>query len=516
MASAELKDELTCSICLNLYTNPVTLKCGHNFCGECIERFLDTQKGCVTYSCPQCRAEFPERPILQKNTTLRNIAEHFQSREEEEESEVFCTYCVHTSVVASKTCLWCEASLCDTHLTVHSTAPEHALVQPTKSFRNSKCSHHKKVLMYYCLEDAECLCVSCCLGEKHRGHQVELLNEASKKEQEKLRTIQGNIIKEKEEIEKKVHNLQEHLRQIPEKEAGIMEKVGVQFRDLRMKLENLENQVLNEISKKKEQVSLSVSDLIQQQEMKKDDLSRKISNLDQLCQVKDPLLCLQANKNEIYTVGDSNTNVKEVKEDLDEDPIIQALHRNMVSIMSGLQRGYYVQEASGILLDVKTAANNVHVSDDLRTASATTVKQDRPHTPERFPDSIVLSMMGFSERRLYWDVEVSTVGAWRVGMTYPSISRQGLQSYIGNNQQSWSLRSNNKFYSVKHNGKEIQLNIRPSCYKVRIYLDYSAGQMSFYELGISMRHLYTYSATFTEPLYPVITVLDNAWVRVLN
>ncbi|KAM8923805.1 nuclear factor 7, brain-like isoform 3-T3 [Pelodytes ibericus] len=73
MASASLLDELTCCICLNIYTDPVTLSCGHSYCLVCIGNVLDTQERSGVYSCPECRIEFQERPALEKNRKLRNI-----------------------------------------------------------------------------------------------------------------------------------------------------------------------------------------------------------------------------------------------------------------------------------------------------------------------------------------------------------------------------------------------------------------------------------------------------------
>lgn len=372
--------------------------------------------------------------------------------------------------------------------------------------------------MYYCTEDAECLCVSCCLGEKHRGHQVELLNEASKKKKEKLMIIQDQIIKEREEIVKRVQRLQDHLRNIPERAAGIVERVGVQFRNIRIEMDNLEKNVLNEIHKQHEQVSLSVSDLIQQLDVKKDSLSSNISAIEELCNMTDPLLYLQADRDDFADVLDDSTrNLKKIDaEDLAEDLIMKTLKSGVMNIMSGIQKGYFVHEASGVLLDVNTASNDVHISDDLKTASWSKIHLGRPETPERFECYRVLSMKGFSKGRLYWDVEVSKEGVWRVGMTYPSIRRKGEYSKIGNNNKSWGLRRYRNEYSIRHDGKEISLASQPSCCKVRIYLDYTAGLLSFYELGNPMRHLYTYSTTFTEVLYPVIVVTDNASMRVLS
>ncbi|CAI9623681.1 unnamed protein product, partial [Staurois parvus] len=131
MASANLRAELECPICLNIYTDPVMLGCGHNYCRGCIDRVLDTQEGSGGYSCPECREKFQERPALQKNRKLRNIVENFLSTQPEpEESGVFCTYCIHAPVPAVKSCLHCEASLCINHLKVHSKSPEHILSDP--------------------------------------------------------------------------------------------------------------------------------------------------------------------------------------------------------------------------------------------------------------------------------------------------------------------------------------------------------------------------------------------------
>ncbi|XP_073492756.1 uncharacterized protein [Aquarana catesbeiana] len=66
MASATVREELTCSICLDVYRDPVSLRCGHYFCRDCIETALDTQEG-GRYTCPECRGKHPKRPNLKQN-----------------------------------------------------------------------------------------------------------------------------------------------------------------------------------------------------------------------------------------------------------------------------------------------------------------------------------------------------------------------------------------------------------------------------------------------------------------
>uniref|UniRef100_A0A8C5MYS3 Uncharacterized protein n=1 Tax=Leptobrachium leishanense TaxID=445787 RepID=A0A8C5MYS3_9ANUR len=572
MASADLRDELTCSICLNIYTDPVTLPCGHSFCRTCIGDVLDTQEGSGAYKCPECRAESQERPALETNRKLRNIVENIRSTHpEQEEAGIPCTYC-DSPVPAAKTCLHCEASLCDKHLKKHSKSAEHVLTEPTTSLENRKCSVHKKVLEYYCCEDAACICVSCSLAGEHRGHQVEILNEASEKKKEKLRNILQKLTSQREEAEKRVQSLEKLRRQVQGKAAGVTERVTALIRDIRKQLEALEKRVLSEISRQEEQVSLRVSDLIRQLEIKKEELSRKMGDIEELCDMTDPVTVLQGRESDRDDYCDTeDTERHDIKVhdagDLDVGLIFVTLRSGLSGIVTGITRRRRVPEASDMLLDVNTASdmlldvntasdmlldvntasdmlldvntasdmlldvntasdmlldvnlasNDVSVSGDLKTVSGSRINQRRPETPERFQNCAqVLSSRSFSSGRHYWEVEGSESGEWRVGMTYPSIERRGLQSLIGNNNKSWCLgKSSNKMYYMLHDSKSIQFPHSSSCHRLGIFLDYEAGRLSFYELCDPIRHLHTFTAAFTEPLHAGFWVWgDNSWVRI--
>ncbi|XP_030626817.1 E3 ubiquitin-protein ligase TRIM11 [Chanos chanos] len=75
MASSSLNEDLSCSICLDTFSNPSTLPCGHSYCMRCIGNYWDQQCGKGTYNCPQCRQTFPKRPPLSKNTLLSSMLE---------------------------------------------------------------------------------------------------------------------------------------------------------------------------------------------------------------------------------------------------------------------------------------------------------------------------------------------------------------------------------------------------------------------------------------------------------
>ncbi|TNN40680.1 Tripartite motif-containing protein 29 [Liparis tanakae] len=81
------EEQVHCSICLDVFTNPVSIPCGHNFCQCCILGYWKTSP---LYQCPMCKKSFHKRPDISVNTVLREIAEQFKEirvRSEEEEKK---------------------------------------------------------------------------------------------------------------------------------------------------------------------------------------------------------------------------------------------------------------------------------------------------------------------------------------------------------------------------------------------------------------------------------------------
>ncbi|XP_077327585.1 E3 ubiquitin-protein ligase TRIM11-like isoform X1 [Lithobates pipiens] len=510
MASGDLRAELECSICLNIYTDPVMLRCGHNFCRVCIDGALDTQEEPGRYSCPVCREKFPDRPELQKNITLRNIAETFLSPQpDQEKSGVFCTHCVYSSVPAVRSCLHCEVSLCDIHLKVHKKSPEHVLCDPTLSMESRKCSVHKEVLKYFCTNDGSCVCMSCYVIGEHTGHKMESLNEASVKKKKTLRNVLQKLLTKREKTEERVQSLQEHRRKVEEEAAaGDTERVTALFSDLRRRLEDLEKRALRDISGRAERISISIRDL----EIKKEELSRKLRHIEELCNVTDPLTVLQeSDTGDLCDTEDGDNEDRERHEELLHDggglDVAGVLHTGLSDIITEVNVYFYIQRAADILLDGNTANNYLQISDDRKTVFRSYIEQNHPETPERFQDyPQVMSSRSFSSGRHYWEVDVGGSRWWTVGMCYPGIDWRGGQSVIGYNNKSWALNMSCDEQILIHDSDEIFLVDDIFSNRVRIYLDYEAGRISFYDLCDPIRHLHTFTTTFTEPLHAGIGV----------
>ncbi|XP_066446402.1 tripartite motif-containing protein 14-like [Eleutherodactylus coqui] len=464
---------------------------------------------------------------------LCNIMENFLiTPPTQTEVEIFCTYCVDSPVTATKSCLLCEASLCEKHLRVHSKSAEHVLCEPRANLGSRKCSVHKKILEYYCTEDAACICVTCSLAGEHRGHRVEMLDEASEKKKERLRNVLQKLTTRRKETEERVRSLEERRRKAQQKASGEAERVTALCRDIRRRLDDLEKRVLSEISRQEKEESLSLSAVMKKLEIQKDELSRKMRHMEELCNMTDPLTVLQEpDTGDLcdpedtvghdggdgdtggHDGGDGDTGGHgEPLHDVDgpDVAVISDTLHTLCDIIRDIRRGIYVGDPADILLDVNTAGNNIRISDVLKTATSTLQNQNRPETAERFQYDQVMSRRGFSSGRHYWDVDISRSGVWRVGMCYPSIDMRGQQSYIGYNNKSWCLWRSYSKYSVIHDSKEIQFPHITSCNRVRICLDYEAGRLSFYELCDPIRHLHTFTASFTEPLHAVLHVYGGS------
>uniref|UniRef100_A0A672JVX1 Si:dkey-46i9.6 n=1 Tax=Sinocyclocheilus grahami TaxID=75366 RepID=A0A672JVX1_SINGR len=69
------EEQVHCAICLDVFTNPVSIPCGHNFCMACIGSYW---KSSARIMCPMCKKTFFKQPDISINTVLREISEQFK------------------------------------------------------------------------------------------------------------------------------------------------------------------------------------------------------------------------------------------------------------------------------------------------------------------------------------------------------------------------------------------------------------------------------------------------------
>uniref|UniRef100_A0AAY5K968 B30.2/SPRY domain-containing protein n=1 Tax=Esox lucius TaxID=8010 RepID=A0AAY5K968_ESOLU len=161
--------------------------------------------------------------------------------------------------------------------------------------------------------------------------------------------------------------------------------------------------------------------------------------------------------------------------------------------------------ACDLRLDLNTVNYDLLLSEENRMVTWGTEEQLYPDHPERFVDlKQVLCREGLSGRR-YWEVEWDGCRAY-IGMTYKGINRRGEDDdcKLGDNDKSWILFCKRDSYSACHNNNTTVITVTPSdSHRVGVYLDWSAGNLSFYRVSSdTLTHLKTFHTIFTEPLYP--------------
>ncbi|CDQ96126.1 unnamed protein product [Oncorhynchus mykiss] len=158
-----------------------------------------------------------------------------------------------------------------------------------------------------------------------------------------------------------------------------------------------------------------------------------------------------------------------------------------------------------LTLDPNTTHRRLSLSEENRKVTLRSEEQPYPDHPERFEDyEQVLCREGLTGR-CYWEVEWSGRRV-DIGMTYKGISRKGRANdfCLGYNDTSWTLFCYDNSYIAIHNNKPTTIDVPSSSpHRVGVYLDWPAGTLSFYRVSSdTLTHLYTFTSTFTEPLYP--------------
>lgn len=144
------EEQFTCSICLEVFVEPVSTPCGHSFCKACLQGYWNHSK---KFQCPMCKKSYNKRPEMSVNRVLAEISSQFQglmvagggaegaavrgstlnlasdtghgsssgldTGEFARPGEVPCDACIGRKLKALKSCVNCPGSYCETHLRHH-------------------------------------------------------------------------------------------------------------------------------------------------------------------------------------------------------------------------------------------------------------------------------------------------------------------------------------------------------------------------------------------------------------
>ncbi|XP_074975923.1 butyrophilin subfamily 1 member A1 isoform X6 [Caretta caretta] len=156
--------------------------------------------------------------------------------------------------------------------------------------------------------------------------------------------------------------------------------------------------------------------------------------------------------------------------------------------------------AVDVTLDPDTANPELVLSEDRKRVSDGDRRQDLPDKPERFDYcAFVLGAEGFAGGRRYWEVRVGDKTSWNLGVCRESVSRKGWVTLTPGNG-FWVVRLRDGGYkALTSPSTPLPVSVRPG--QVGIFLDYEAGEVSFYNVTDGS-HLFTFTDTFSGTLRP--------------
>ncbi|NXS99284.1 TRI39 ligase, partial [Jacana jacana] len=153
-----------------------------------------------------------------------------------------------------------------------------------------------------------------------------------------------------------------------------------------------------------------------------------------------------------------------------------------------------------VTLDPETMSPYLILSKDRKTVRMGDGQEKLLDTPKRFTGSpSVLGCQGFMAGRHYWELEVGDGDSWAVGVALESVRRKdSLTMAMG---KIWALRRDwNRQYTALHM-PPAPLEMKEEPRRIRVHLDYEAGQVTFYNTE-NMMQILQFTTSFTEKVFP--------------
>ncbi|XP_044223564.1 tripartite motif-containing protein 16-like [Thunnus albacares] len=525
----------SCSVCLDLLKDPVTIPCGHSYCMSCIKTHWDGEDQRKMYSCPQCRQTFTPRPVLVKNTMLADIVEQLKKTGLQAApadhcyagpEDVACDVCTGRKLKALKSCLVCLISYCKNHLQPHYELPafeKHKLVDPSKKLQENICSRHDEVMKMFCRTDQQSICYLCPVDE-HKGHDTVSAAVERTERQRELEVSRQNIQQRIQDREKDVKLLQQEVEAVSRSADKAVENNEKIFTELIRLIQKRSSDVKQQIRSQQETEVSRVKELQEKLEQEITELKRKDAELKQLShtedhnqflhnypslsQLSEPTDSSSINNRPLRYFEDVTAAVSEVM-DLLQDMLrekwmnISLTVSNVDGLLSQPEpktRAGFLKHFRDITLDPNTANVHLLLSEGNRKVEAAK-NQGYPYHVDRFNFWYQVLSRESLTGRCYWEVEWRDGGGC-VAVAYKNIRRGGgsEKCRFGYNDKSWALRCDTNRYEFWFNNISTPFS-GPQSSRVGVYLDHRAGILSFYSISETMTLLYRVQTTFTQPLY---------------
>ncbi|CDQ76229.1 unnamed protein product [Oncorhynchus mykiss] len=506
MASSE--EQLQCSICLDVFAEPVTTPCGHNFCKACIRGYWDSTDVCMCPTCKNTAAQVKE--LAPVHVTLITPGQA-QTTTLNKSGEVPCDICTETKHMALKSCLVCLTSYCEAHLEHHrivASLKKHKLIDPVENLEDRVCKKHERPLELFCKRDQACVC-QFCTETDHKTHKTVPI-------EEEYGERKAQMGKSKDTFQKMIQERLKKVKEIEQAQERRRERDSRQFAGLRCSGSfHYQAELIEVVEEKQKAAERQAERLIEELEQEITELKSRSTELEQLSDIKDHLHLLQSSTS-LYTTLPPTKNWSEIS--VHSDLCVGTVRRAVSQLEETLNKEMEMfpqiklkrmqQCAVDVTLDPDTACPYLILSEDRKEVRYGAIKQELPDNPGRFDcHPRVLGMEGFSSGKFYYEVQVKEKTWWALGVARESINRKGM-NVLSPEFGAWTIELRNRTEYGARTELVVPLNMREKPQKVGVFVDYKKGQVSFYNVE-ARSHIYSFTdCTFIERLYPLLSSPD--------
>ncbi|XP_038546046.1 probable E3 ubiquitin-protein ligase TRIML1 isoform X1 [Canis lupus familiaris] len=437
-----LREELTCFICLDYFTSPVTTECGHSFCLLCLLRSWEEHN--TPLSCPECWRTL-ESPHFQPNERLGRLAGIGKQ--------------LRSQVLQS------EGELDASGRMLAGTKVSSDDEQGVNAF-SSQC---------------------------HGINRLHPSSEAEERHKEKLKEILNLLHKKRKETQVILTHEKERVILCKEETKACKQVVVSEYAKMHQFLKEEEQLQLQLLEKEERENMKKLRDNEIKLTQQIRSLSKMIEQIESTCQ-----------SSIIESFEDMKGTLERSEPLLLQCPEATTTGLTLCRITG--MREMLKKFSTDITLDPATANAYLVLSEDLKSVRHGGIRQHLPDNPERFDQSAtVLGAQIFTCGRHYWEVEVGNKTEWEVGICKDSVSRKGnLPKPPGDLFSLIGLKIGDD-YSLWVSSPLKGQHVRDPVHKVGVFLDYESGHIAFYNVTDESL-IYSFPPTsFQEALRPIFS-----------
>ncbi|XP_004614787.2 tripartite motif-containing protein 75-like [Sorex araneus] len=417
-ALAELHAQARCPLCRGPLRAPLTLDCGHNCCGSCLQRRWQHLQ--APLPCPVCQHPCSREP-RGTNTQLAQLAD-LVSRLPGPRPE--------------------------------GHAPE----------AQDHCAAHQQPLSLFCEDHLELLCDQCGASAAHRGHRLTPIGPAAAHHRTKLKGYLEPLRKQLQEAQRAWElqdaERQEWREQVANQRTELLWESEHLKHFLRIEHDVLDTGVLRQVSSHSKKILQGRKKLSEYRAS----LQRTLWDIIQLC--LQPDLGLLAGVSTVHQQWDVKLPATFSYQPVEPAFILPPHYSGLQNIISKFQ--------TDLTLDPETAHPSLIISPDRKTLSCrqgSTEPISDPRPRAFTSQEAVLGVEGFEGGRHFWQVEIRGSGMWALGVCEESWPR---------NSPVTPTPADGLWQLQQFTG--LQLDSRRAHYRVGVFLDFELGEVSFYNL----------------------------------